>query len=188
VSWTLTNRFAGLDAKLKGGSLGSSKSERPTIADGDTQTMTVVVPAGAERLDVAIGNVSDAGADLDLYVYNAAGQRVAYSASAGSDESVSLAKPAAGTYTIMIDAYDVPAGTTAYDYRDVYYSAALGSVKVDEAKVYPLAPNGTAQISADVVANEPAPAGREFFGEVQVLNERGTVAGLGSVEIGKVLP
>ncbi|MGX4692208.1 S8 family serine peptidase [Streptomyces sp. JNUCC 63] len=188
VSWTLTNKLAGLDAKLKGGSLGSSKSDRPTIADGDTQTRTVVVPAGAERLDVAIGNVSDAGADLDLYVYNAAGQRVAYSAAGGSEESVSIAKPAAGTYTVLIDAYSVPAGTTAYDYRDVYYSAALGSVKVDESKVYALAPNGTAQISADVVANEPAPAGREFFGEVQVLNTRGTVAGLGSVKIGKVVP
>ncbi|OIJ90266.1 S8 family serine peptidase [Streptomyces colonosanans] len=188
VAWTLTNKFAGLDAKLKGGSLGSSKSERPTIADGDTHTRTVVVPAGAERLDVAIGNVSDAGADLDLYVYNAAGQRVAYSAKGGSEESVSIAKPAAGTYTIEIDAYSVPAGTTDYDYRDVYYSASLGSVKVDEAKVYPLTPDGTAQISADVVANEPAPDGREFFGELQVLNARGTVAGLGSVKIGQVIP
>ncbi|MGW5093373.1 S8 family serine peptidase [Streptomyces nodosus] len=187
VSWTLTNKLAGLDAQLKGGSLGSSKSDRPTIADGDQQTMTVVVPAGAERLDVAIGNVSDAGADLDLYVYNAAGTRVAYSAAGGSEESVSIAKPAAGTYTVLVNAYSVPAGTTAYDYRDVYYSAALGSVKVDEAKVFTLAPNGTAQISADVVANEPAPAGREFFGEVQVLNTRGTVAGLGSVKIGKVI-
>ncbi|WP_225075164.1 S8 family serine peptidase [Streptomyces sp. CoT10] len=187
VSWTLTNKLAGLDAKLKGGSLGSSKSDRPTIADGDSKTMTVVVPAGAERLDVAIGNVSDAGADLDLYVYNAAGTRVAYSAAGGSEEAVSIAKPAAGTYTVLIDAYSVPAGTTAYDYRDVYYSAALGSVKVDEAKVYSLAPNGTAQISADVIANEPAPAGREFFGEVQVLNTRGTAAGLGSVKIGKVV-
>ncbi|MFF4789192.1 S8 family serine peptidase [Streptomyces sp. NPDC001276] len=188
VSWTLTNKLAGLDAKLKGGSLGSSKTDRPTIANHDTHTRTVVVPAGAERLDVAIGNVSDAGADLDLYVYNAAGTRVAYSAAGGSEESVSIAKPAAGTYTILIDAYSVPAGTTAYDYRDVYYSAALGSVKVDEAKVFTLAPNGTAQISADVIANEPAPAGREFFGEVQVLNTRGTAAGLGSVKIGKVVP
>ncbi|MFJ4551561.1 S8 family serine peptidase [Streptomyces sp. NPDC088817] len=187
VSWTLTNKLAGLDAQLKGGSLGSSKSDRPGIRDGEEQTMTIVVPAGAERLDVAIGNVSDAGADLDLYVYNAAGTRVAYSAAGGSEESVSIAKPAAGTYTVLIDAYSVPAGTTAYDYRDVYYSAALGSVKVDEAKLYTLAPNGTAQISADVVANQPAPAGREFFGEVQVLNTRGTAAGLGSVKIGKVV-
>ncbi|WP_112465614.1 S8 family serine peptidase [Streptomyces triticisoli] len=188
VDWTLTNKLAGLDAKLRGGSLGSSKSDRPTIADGDTHTRTVVVPAGAERLDVAIGNVSDAGADLDLYVFNAAGQRVAYSAAGGSEESVSIANPAPGTYTIEIDAYSAPTGSTAYDYRDVYYSAALGSVKVDESEVYALAPNGTAQITADVVANEPAPAGREFFGEVQVLNTRGTVAGLGSVKIGKVIP
>ncbi|MFI9598311.1 S8 family serine peptidase [Streptomyces sp. NPDC052043] len=188
VTWTLTNKLAGLDAKLKGGSLGSAKSDRPTIRDGEEQYLTVDVPAGAERLDIAIGNVSDAGADLDLYVYNAAGQRVAYSAAGGSEESVSIAKPAAGTYTVLVDAYSVPAGTTAYDYRDVYYSAALGSVKVDDSKVYSLAPNGTAQITAEVVANASAPAGREFFGEVQVLNTRDTVAGVGSVKIGKVVP
>ncbi|PZH02126.1 serine protease [Streptomyces sp. NTH33] len=188
VSWTLTNGFAGLDAKLRGGSLGSSKSDRPTIGNGERQTTTVVVPAGAERLDVAIGNVSDAAADLDLYVRNAAGQQVASSAAGGSEESVSLTRPAPGTYTIEIHAYSVPAGSTAYDYRDVYYSAALGSVTVDDSKVYPLAPNGTARISADVVANEPAPAGREFFGEVHVLNTRGTAAGVGSVKIGKVTP
>lgn len=61
-------------------------------------------------------------------------------------------------------------------------------MKVDESTVHPLAPNGTARISAEVVAHEPAPEGREFFGEVRVLNARGTVAGIGSVKIGKVVP
>jgi hypothetical protein len=33
-----------------------------------------------------------------------------------------------------------------------------------------------------------APEGRVFFGEVQLVNARGTAAGVGSVKIEKVLP
>ncbi|MFJ6566131.1 S8 family serine peptidase [Streptomyces sp. NPDC091292] len=188
VSWKVTNKFAALDAKLKGGSLGSSKTDRPTIANGAGQTTTVVVPEGAERLDVAIGNVSDTAADLDLFVYNAAGTLVAQSAGGSSEEAVSISKPAAGEYTVEVDGYSVPSGSTAYDYRDVYFSSALGTVKVDESKTYKLSAGGSAQISADVIANAAAPEGREFFGQVQVLNARGTAAGIGSVKIGKVIP
>ncbi|MFF2845723.1 S8 family serine peptidase [Streptomyces sp. NPDC058001] len=188
VSWKVTNQFAALDAKLKGGSLGSSKTTRPTIKQSETQATTVVVPEGAERLDVAIGNVSDTAADLDLYVYNAAGTRVAYSAGGSSEEAVSISKPAAGVYTIKVEGYSTPAGETAYDYRDVYFSSTLGTVKVDESKTYNLPVGGSAQISAEVVASAAAPEGREFFGQVQVLNARGTAAGIGSVKIGKVIP
>ena len=83
------------------------------------------MPAGATRLDVAINNTSDPGADLDLFVYNAAGALAGQSADGDSNESVSLANPAAGTYTVVIDGYSVPAGTTQYDYRDVFYSLSV---------------------------------------------------------------
>ena len=73
VTWTVTNNFGPVAVKGQGGPLGSANAQRPTIADGASQQYTVVVPAGATRLDVAIGNTSDPGADLDLYVYNAAG-------------------------------------------------------------------------------------------------------------------
>jgi hypothetical protein len=36
------------------------------------------------------------------------------------------------------------------------------------------------------VVSGAAPEGRQFFGEVRLLNGRGTVAGAGSVVIGKV--
>lgn len=44
VSWKVTNNFAAIDGKLKGGSLGSSKTARPSLKEGETQTSTVVVP------------------------------------------------------------------------------------------------------------------------------------------------
>ncbi|MFE0177770.1 S8 family serine peptidase [Streptomyces sp. NPDC059002] len=187
VSWNVTNNFAAVDGKLKGGPLGSAKSARPTIKQGETQTTEVVVPEGAERLDVAIGSPADVAADLDLAVKKD-GVVVGSSAEGDSEESVSLIKPAAGTYTIEVAGYSVPTGSTAYDYRDVFFSGALGQVTVDESKQVKLGNGESAKVDAKVEAKAPAAAGRELFGEVSLLNARGTVAGSGSVKVEKVTP
>ncbi|MFI2640175.1 S8 family serine peptidase [Streptomyces sp. NPDC018610] len=187
ASWKVTNTYAALDGKLVGGPLGSAKSARPTVKAGEKQTTTVTVPEGAQSLDVAIGGVSDKSADLDLTVYDAKGARVAQSADGDSEEAVSIAKPAAGVYTIEVAAYSVPSGSTEYDYRDVFFSAALGAVTVDDATPVKLGTGGTATVTGKVTAAAAAPEGREFFGQVQLVNARGTVAGLGSVRIEKVV-
>ncbi|MFE0647844.1 S8 family serine peptidase [Streptomyces sp. NPDC059534] len=188
VQWTVTNRFAGLAGTLKGGSLGSQKSETPTIQHHEQHTRTVTIGEGVERLDIGIGNTSDKAADLDLTVL-LDGEQVGQSADGDSEESVSLVNPAAGTYTVVIDGYSVQAaGGTTYDYKDVYYSSALGTVKVDGSKPVTLANGASAPVSAEVVVAGAAPEGRQFFGEVQLLNARGTVAGTGSVLIGAVTP
>jgi hypothetical protein len=188
ASWKVTNNFAALDGKLVGGPLGSAKATRPSIKQGETQTTTVEVPAGAKSLDVAIGGVSDNAADLDLAVYDASGTQVGSSADGDSEESVSLPSPAAGKYTIEVVGYSVPAGTTAYDYRDVFFSPSLGMVSVDGSAPVKLGTGGSATVSGSVTAAAAAPEGREFFGQVQLVNARGTVAGVGSVKIEKVLP
>ncbi|MFJ9894931.1 S8 family serine peptidase [Streptomyces sp. NPDC091280] len=186
ASWKVTNNYAALNGTLKGGPLGSSLTARPTITEGVTQATTVDVPAGATSLDVSIGNVSDTAADLDLTVKNAAGTVVGQSADGDSEEAVSIANPAAGTYTVEVAGYSVPSGSTAYDYLDVFYSAALGTVTVDDSTPVKLATGASATFSGSVTALAAAPAGREFFGRVQLVNARGTVAGLGSVKIEKV--
>ncbi|MEV6003645.1 S8 family serine peptidase [Streptomyces griseomycini] len=188
VSWRVTNEFAALDGKLVGGPLGSSKTDRPAIRTGETHTTTVEVPEGAESLDVAIGNVSDASADLDLTVYDQDGNQVAQSADGDSEESVSIAGPAAGTYTVEVVGYSVPAGSTDYDYRDVFFSASLGEVTVDGSAPVKLGTGDSATVSGQVTAAAAAPEGRAFFGRVQLVNARGTVAGVGSVAIGTVVP
>ncbi|CAM5529572.1 serine protease [Streptomyces tanashiensis] len=188
VQWQVTNRFAGITGTLKGGSLGSQKSETPTIQHHEQHTRTVTIGEGVERLDIAIGNTSDKAADLDLTVL-LNGKQVGQSADGDSEESVSLANPAAGTYTVVVDGYSVQAaGGTTYDYKDVYYSSALGTVKVDASKSVDLANGASAPVAAEVVVAGAAPEGRQFFGEVQLLNARGTVAGTGSVLIGAVTP
>jgi hypothetical protein len=188
ASWTVKNELAALEGKLVGGPLGSSKTTRPSIATGDTHTTTVEVPEGAASLDVAIGNVSDAAADLDLAVYDQDGNEVGSSADGDSEESVSIASPAAGTYTVEVVGYAVPAGTTEYDYRDVFFAASLGSVTVDGAAAVKLGTGQSATVSGDVTVAAAAPEGRAFFGRVQLVNARGTVAGVGNVAIEKVVP
>ncbi|NMO37764.1 S8 family serine peptidase [Streptomyces sp. GMY01] len=187
ASWTVTNKYAALDGKLVGGPLGSAESARPTVKSGEKRTTTVTVPEGAQSLDVAIGGVSDKSADLDLTVYDAKGAQVAQSADGDSEEAVSIAKPAAGVYTIEVAAYSVPSGSTEYDYRDVFFSPALGAVTVDDAAPVKLGTGATAKVTGTVTAAAAAPEGREFFGQVQLVNARGTVAGLGSVRIEKVV-
>ncbi|WP_176740338.1 S8 family serine peptidase [Streptomyces sp. Ncost-T10-10d] len=187
VSWKVTNNAGDLEGTLKGGSLGSAKVAKPSIKTGDEQEFEVTIGEGVEKLDVAIGGTSDANADIDLYVFRGNTQ-VGKSTTAGSEESVSLVKPAAGTYTVVIDGYSVPAGTTTYDYRDVYYAPSLGTIKVDESKAVNLANGASAQIGAEVSVAGAAPEGRQFFGEVHLVNSHGTAAGTGSVVIEKVTP
>ncbi|MFD4790416.1 S8 family serine peptidase [Streptomyces sp. NPDC058459] len=188
ASWKVTNKYAAFDGKLVGGPLGSAKAARPAIKEGETATTTVEVPAGAKSLDVAIGKVSDAAADLDLAVYDATGKEVGKSADGDSEEAVSVPSPAAGTYTVEVVAYSVPAGSTDYDYRDVFFSDALGAVTVDGSAPVKLATGASATVTGQVTAAAEAPAGREFFGRVQLVNARGTVAGTASVQLGKVTP
>ncbi|MGA5704839.1 S8 family serine peptidase [Peterkaempfera bronchialis] len=185
VDWTLKNGFGPFQGVLKGGELGSSFSERPTVTQGETRTSTVVVPAGTSRLDVAIGNPADPNTDLDLFLY-LDGELVAYCADGDSEESVTLLNPAAGTYTVEVDAYAVPTGSTAFDYRDVYYSPQLGTVTTDESKTVSLGHGATGVAGARITAAGAAPAGRRLFGEVQLVNAHGTVAGSGQVLIGSV--
>ena len=184
VSWTLTNQFGPVNVTGRGGSLGSALLQRPTIADQATQTFQVEVPAGASRLDVVIGNPSDLGADLDLFVRRN-GVLVGQAADGDSEEAVSIVNPAAGTYVVEIDGFSVPAGTTAYDYRDVFFSSSLGTVDVTPTPVA-LGEGGTATVTGSVVANAAPAAGRALFGEMSVVTDQGAVVGRGSVSIGSV--
>jgi subtilisin family serine protease len=184
VNWTVTDTFGPVAVSGQGGPLGSAVVSRPSIAQGAKQTFQVTVPDGATRLDVVIGNTSDKGADLDLYVRKA-GVEVGRSADGDSEEAVTLTNPAAGVYDIEVDGYAVPTGTTDFDYRDVFYSAALGSVSVPTTSVT-LANGATATITGSVTAQSAPAAGRQLFGEMTVVTDQGAVVGRGNVAIGAV--
>jgi hypothetical protein len=181
VSWKVTNNFGPVKATAAGGPLGSAFDSRETIADGGTKEYTVTVPAGATRLDVSIGGTSDAQADLDLYVTDPAGEQL-YDADGDSEESLSYANPAPGVYQVLVDGYDVPSGSTQFDYLDVFFSSALGTLAVTSPtgeQAY--AAGETKTITGTLTAGTPPSAGRSVFGEMTVTSSAGALLGTGSV-------
>jgi hypothetical protein len=183
----VTNAFGAVTLTPQGGPLGSSVAGRKSIATGESQEFTVTVPAGATRLDASIGNPSDVGADLDLYLYNAAGTLVAQQADGDAEEAVSLANPPAGTYTVRVDGYEIPSGTTEYDYRDVFFSPALGSLTVPGTAVS-LARGASTTVTGQLTANAAPATGRQLFGEMRAVSSEGAVLGTGAVVVSAVTP
>lgn len=182
VEWTVTNEFAPVSGELEGGDLRSGFSDRLSIEHDAREIVdTVEIGSGVTLFEASIGGTSDAAADLDLYVYRD-GELVGSGTTGSSDELVRVTDPEPGTYTVEIHAWSAPSGATDYDVRDVYHSPDLGEVTVDDAPVE--VDNGeTITVSAEVTANQAAPEGRELFGTVSLVNERGTATGTGSVRI-----
>ncbi len=189
-TYTITNGFGAFTGRAFGTTLGSAVQATPTIAGGAQQQYLVQVAAGSTSLRAAINSPSDPAADLDLYVYNCstgtcvlAGQ----SADGDSDESVTIANPAAGTWLVLIDGYSVPAGTTSYNYRDVFVNAAFGSISVTDANA--LRPAGASwTVPGSVTANAAPAAGRVLLGNVQVRTDTNLVVGSGDVIVQSVTP
>lgn len=189
-SYTLTNQFGAFTGRAVGSTLGSAKIATPTIANLDQQQYPIAVAAGSTSLRATIGGPSDPAADLDLYVYNCtsgscvlAGQ----SADGDSEESVTIANPAAGTWIVLIDGYSVPAGTTTYNYVDVFTNLAFGSVAVTDANA--LRPAGSSwTVPGTVTANAAPAAGRVLLGSVQVRTDGNILVGSGDVVINSVTP
>ncbi len=187
VSWTVTNQLAPASITPKGGPLGSAVAERKTIANHALQKFTVTIPSGATKFVAKIGNPSDPAADLDLFVRNAAGTIVAQQADGDSEEAVTLTAPAAGTYTVEVDGYSVPSGSTQYDYLDVFYSAGLGTLTVP-ATTTELGTGESTSVTGELTVAAVPASGRQVSGEMQVLSTAGALLGTGEVLIGSVTP
>jgi hypothetical protein len=185
---SFTNVYGAFTGNAVGANLGSAVKARPSIANLAVQTYSVNVDAGSTSLFVKIGNPSDKAADLDLFVRNANGATVGQSADGDSEEAVTVNLPAnfaGGTYTIVVEGYAVPAGTTQYDYIDVFQNAKFGTVAVtDAAAVHPA---GSSWIVPAVVTAKAAPAtGRVLLGNVQVRTNENILIGSGEVIVQNV--
>lgn len=189
-SYTLTNLYGAFTGSAVGTTLGSAKRAIPTIANLAQQQYPVVVTPGSTSLRATIGGTSDPGADLDLFVYNCtsgpcvlAGQ----SADGDSEESVTIANPAAGTWVVLIDGYSVPAGSTMYNYVDVFVNPAFGTISVTDANALRPA-GGSWTVPATVTANAIPATGRVLLGSVQVRTDSNILIGSGDVIIESVTP
>ena len=189
-SWTVSNLFGAFTGRAVGTGLGSAKVLTPTIANLAQQQRTVTVTPGSTSLRATIGGTSDPGADLDLFVFNCtsgacvlAGQ----SADGDSEESVTIANPAAGSWVVLVDGYAVPSGSTTYKYVDVFTNPAYGSVSVTDANA--LRPAGSSwTVSGAVTANQAPAAGRVLLGNVQVRSDSNVLVGSSEVVVQSVTP
>ena len=189
-SYTITNLFGPFTGRAVGTTLGSAYRAVPSIANLAQQTYDVMVTAGSTSLRATIGSPSDPAADLDLFVYNCtsgscvlAGQ----SADGDSEESVTIANPGAGLWQVLVDGYSVPAGTTTYNYVDVFANPAFGSVSVTDANA--LRPAGASWVVAGTVTANAVPAvGRVLLGNVQVRTDTNVLIGSGDVVVQSVTP
>ena len=107
--------------------------------DGNgTKVINVEVPAGATNLIAQLENPT--APDFDLYVGTGAvtaANVVAQSASGGSDESVEIANPTAGTYWVLVQNWEAstPGGT---DTTDLVTAVVAG----DQGNLYAEGPSG----------------------------------------------
>lgn len=187
-SYELTNLFGPFVGRGVGTTLGSARTGRFSIGNLEQQQYPVTVGAGSTSLRATIGNPSDPGADLDLFVFNCtsgscvlAGQN----ADGDSEESVTINNPAAGTWIVLIDGFAVPAGSTEYDYVDVFTNAAFGSVSVTDANAL-RASGAVWVVPATVTANAAPAAGRVLLGRVEVRTDANVLVGSGEVVIQSV--
>ena len=144
------------------------------------------VPTGATSLRATIGGTSDKAADLDLFVIKD-GKVLGQSADGDSEESVTISSPCAGTYTALVDGYAVPAGSTSYNYVDVFAHPSFGAVSVTDANA--LRPSGSSwTVPGTVTANAAPAAGRVLLGAVQVRTDANVLIGSGDVIVEAVTP
>ena len=186
-SYTITNLFGaftgravGSDARQREGRSADDREPRPAAV------RTVNVSAGSTSLRATIGDPSDPRADLDLFVFAAStpGEpcvaALGQAADGDSEESVTIANPAAGTWAVLVDGFAVPAGTTPYDYVDVFTNAAFGSVSITDANA--LRPAGSSwTVPGRVTAMRRRRAGRVLLGRCRCGPTSNVLVGSGDV-------
>ena len=189
-SYTITNQLGAFTGRAVGTTLGSAFVDTPSIAHHALQTFDVTVAAGSTSLRATIGSPSDPAADLDLFVFNCTTGtciQAGSNADGDSEESVTIANPAAGLWQVVVDGFDVPAGTTTYEYVDVFANAAFGSVSVTDANAL-RASGASWVVPGSVTANAAPAAGRVLLGNVQVRTDANVLVGSGDVVVQSVTP
>jgi hypothetical protein len=192
-SYTLTNNFGSFVGRATGSGLGSARRGVFTIANHELQHYTTTIPAGTTSFRATIGNPSDPAADLDLFVFRCSDSTcatrtlVGQSADGDSEESVTLTNPLAATYQVDVDGFSVPAGSTTYDYVDVFANPDLGSVSVTDANAQ-RNQGATWTVPGSVLVNQVPEPGRVMLGNVRVVTSAGVQVGSGDVVVENVTP
>lgn len=148
----------------------------------------VVVPAGAQFVRIALLDADTSGQgsdDLDLYVFDSAGTQVGAEADGDSNETVLLRNPAAGSYTVCVDGFNVTGGTGSYvlsHWIGSATSAVAGSLRTIVPQQVVVAGTATMTLAWSVAA------GNRHFGVVTLSDGAGTTVGRTDVLIDGIAP
>jgi hypothetical protein len=155
-SLALENRLGTTVAVATSVELGSAFRDRGTIAQGEQHLYEIVVPKGTTSLFARVNGVSDARADLDVYLLDCTepekapeekpaelekGNKappapkptcgtVAKAAGVGPDGEVGVGSPKAGRWVLVVDAYSLNGGPVKYEYVDFLTHPRFGSIAV----------------------------------------------------------
>ncbi|MGB7999780.1 MAG: cell wall-binding repeat-containing protein [Anaerobacillus sp.] len=148
--------------EVVGGAFSKPETEksRETVTGGGVYDKTVNLKNNIS-LDIAIGNTSDAGDDLDLYVYRSKdgeiiGDYIAIDADGDSEETISLKNLPDGEYTIRVDGYSTVDDTTDFD------------LSVTEAKVLEAGENGAGSIEVTGKSSFDLGVGKKATTDVKI--------------------
>jgi hypothetical protein len=136
--------------------------------------------SGAALLRVALPpEATEAGADLDVFVYNPGGTLVASSTQGGTDELVDIVLPTDGVWSVYVHGWFTPDGDSEYDmYSWVVSATPGGNLSIDSA---PAAATSGTDGTIDV-SWTGATAGQWHLGAVSHTGDAGLM-GLTLVEV-----
>lgn len=93
---------------------------------------------------------------------------------------MTVANLTAGRYQVVVEGYAVPAGTTTFDYLDVYTHPAFGSLSVTDTNA-PRPANEAWTVPATVTVDTAPASGRVLLGNVEVRTDADVLIGSGDV-------
>ncbi len=142
-----------------------------SITTGSTQCYDVAVPAGAQVARFQLFNAdTSVAADLDLEVFNGplgTGTSVGASGGGTSDEVVTLAAPAAGTYSACVTAFAAASGVT-YTLSNWVVGPAVGPQTLRASAPTNVFAGG----GASVGLGWNVPAGARYLGNLTYIDTR----------------
>jgi hypothetical protein len=155
-SLALENRLGKTVAAARSVEFGSASRTTATIAQGEQHLYEVIVPKGTTSLFARVDGVSDARADLDVYLLDCTepekgpeekpveaekGNKappapkpicgtVAKAADVGLGGEVDVANPKAGRWVVAVDGFIVPGKDVGYRFLDAFTHPSFGSIVV----------------------------------------------------------
>ncbi len=152
------------------------------VPNGTTAHPITVTGAAFLKITLNTADLTPANPaiDIDLYLYNSAGEEVAFSVAGGTAEEILLEAPADGTYTLYVNGWQTTGLTVGYNLHTWQVPAAAGGGTLTLGPTPPPA-SATAGTVATVEASWTGLATGDYLGAVSHTGD--TLLGYTLVEV-----